>query len=54
MLIDQAKFIYDFTTPDVEVTTEGALLNEAASLLFFNLSWNNLFLFSSIFLIIFD
>ena len=31
MLIDQAKFIYDFTTPDVEITTEGALLNEAAS-----------------------
>jgi len=31
MLIDQAKFIYDFTTPDVEVTTEGALLNEAAA-----------------------
>lgn len=31
MLIDQAKFIYDFTTPEVEVTTEGALLNEAVS-----------------------
>ena len=31
MLIDQAKFIYDFTTPDVEITTEGALLNEAAA-----------------------
>jgi hypothetical protein len=31
MLIDQAKFIYDFTTPDVEVSTEGAFLNEAAA-----------------------
>lgn len=28
MLIDQAKYVYDFLTPNVDITTEGAILQE--------------------------